>query len=82
MTTRPPQSQRRMPRKELVALLAPTLGVEKGAEVISTAASRLGYAGDDFDRAQALAVMDALAVGEDLVGIVAQFAKARLILLF
>jgi hypothetical protein len=71
-----------MPRTELVALLAPTLGVEKGAEVISTAATRLGFFGEDFDRAQALAVMDALAVGEDLVGIVAQFAKARIILLF
>jgi hypothetical protein len=71
-----------MPRNELVALLAPTLGVERGAEVIGMAAARLGYAGDDFDRTQALALMDALAGGEDLVGIVAQFAKARLYLLF
>lgn len=74
-------SQRRLKRSDLVALLAPTLGVEKGTEVIGMAASQLGYKDEDLDRAQALAVMDALAVGEDLVGIVAQFAKARLILL-
>ena len=50
--------------------------------VFFMAASRLGYLQEDLDRSQALAVMDSLAGGEDLVGIVAQFAKARLILLF
>jgi hypothetical protein len=82
MTTRGPASQRRLSKSQLVALLAPTLGMEKGAEVVGMAATRLGYLQDDLDRTQALAVMDSLANGEDLVGIVAQFAKARLILLF
>jgi hypothetical protein len=82
MSTRGPHSQRRLAKSQLVALLAPTLGIEKGAEVVGTAASRLGYLQDDLDRTQALAVMDSLANGDDLVGIVAQFAKARLILLF
>jgi len=80
--TRPLQSQRRLPKSQLIELLAPTLGMEKGAEIICMAAIRLGYLQDDLDRKQALAVMDSLAGGEDLVSIVAQFAKARLILLF
>jgi hypothetical protein len=80
--SRPPQSQRRLAKTQLVELLAPTLGMEKGAEVIGMAATRLGIFSEELDRTQALAVMDSLAGGEDLVGIVAQFAKARLILLF
>lgn len=81
MTSRSPTSQRRLAKAQLVALLAPTLGMEKGAEVVGMAATRLGFLHEDLDRSQALAVMESLAGGDDLVSIVAQFAKARLILL-
>jgi hypothetical protein len=64
----------------LVHLLAPRLGRERGREVLTDAAARLGMRPDQMDFAQAMELLDELAGAEGLVGVVAHFAKSRLML--
>src|SRR5258708_1318045 len=64
----------------LVDLFAPALGAEKSTSIVTTAASELGLAVNQLDMHSALAIIDRLAWSEGLVGVVAKFAKAQLIL--
>jgi hypothetical protein len=56
------------------------LGHEHGGEVLAEAAVRLGLQPEQVEFAQALELLDELAGSEGLVGVVARFAKARLLL--
>lgn len=72
----------RIERKQIVGLLAPTLGDEKSEEVVLAAVTRRQLPEETLDQQQALAVLEDLAAQHGLVGVTARFAKARLILLF
>lgn len=73
----------RLPRRTLIELLAQSLGQEKAEDVVTAAARDLGLpVFGDYNREQTLAVLERLAGMSGLVGVVARFAKARLILLF
>jgi hypothetical protein len=72
----------RVERKQIVGLLAPTLGDEKSEEVVVGAITRRQLPKDTLDQQQALEVLEDLAAQHGLVGVTARFAKARLILLF
>jgi hypothetical protein len=65
---------------EVVDLFAPALGVDKSTSLVSTAASELGLVINQLDTHSALAIIDRLAKHDGLVGVVAKFAKAQLIL--
>jgi hypothetical protein len=72
----------RIGRSALVQLLAPTLGMEKSREVVSSAAKELGLpdpASMTLDQAEAL--MNRLGTAEGIVGVVARFAVGRLVTL-
>jgi hypothetical protein len=69
-------------RHALVHLLVPSLGKERGDELVTATARRLGLAVEAFDKAQALALFDALAELPGIVGVAARFSKARVVLLF
>ena len=73
-------TSRRLPRAKLVGMLAESLGDEKANQVVSETASRLGFGLTDYDREQALSILEAMAGEPGLVGVVARFAKARVIL--
>ena|SRR5579859_895773 len=79
---RMPAAPHRVDRKQIVNLLAPTLGDEKSEEVVVAALSRRQLPLDTLDQKQALIVLEDLAAQHGLVGVTARFAKARLILLF
>ena len=74
-----PKSKRLL-RSELIRMLSETLGQEKAEEAVTGTARKLEIFGLDYDRAQALAILEHLANGPDIVGVVARFAKARVIL--
>jgi hypothetical protein len=70
----------RYSRAQLNALLGPALGDAKGLEAIATYAQKIGAGGDTFTRAQALEMLELMAQVEGVLGTVARFAKARLLL--
>lgn len=76
----PPPSGERIELRELVALLAPTLGTEKSEELVGAAMLMLGFPRGPIERRQALAILELSAKAEGIVGIASRFAKARLIL--
>ncbi|MFO0682411.1 MAG: hypothetical protein U0234_10185 [Sandaracinus sp.] len=61
----------------LVNMLAPAVGAERAAELVSDALATLGRDRRGLDRAGALAVLENLASRGGLIGTVARFAKAR-----
>jgi hypothetical protein len=65
---------------EIVDLFSPALGVDKSTSLVTTAASELGLVINQLDMHSALAIIDRLTKSEGLVGVVAKFAKAQLIL--
>jgi hypothetical protein len=65
---------------DVVDLFAPALGVDKSTSLVSTAAAELGLVINQLDTHSALAIIDRLAKHDGLVGVVAKFAKAQLIL--
>lgn len=71
---------RRLSRAKLVAMLAESLGQEKANQVVCDTASRLGLRASEYDREEALSILEAMAGEPGLVGVVARFAKARVIL--
>ncbi len=71
---------KRLLRSELIRMLSETLGQEKAEEAVTGMARKLEIFGLEYDRAQALAILEHLANGPDIVGVVARFAKARVIL--
>ena len=72
----------KLTRADLARHLSESLGEEKAAEVIAEAARALGYAVDEYDKQQTLQILERLAKQPGLVGIVARFAKVRIILKF
>jgi hypothetical protein len=62
----------------IVELLAPTLGWEKGAEMVASAQSRLGMSGSTLTYGQAGILLDELGRTPGMVGISARFARSRL----
>ena len=69
-------------RHALAHLLAPSLGEEKGDELVAATARRLSFGVEAFEKAQALAIFDALSEMPGIVGVAARFSKARVVLLF
>ena len=68
---------RTIPKDAVVALLASALGHEKSDEVVLATAHELGVAGATWTGSEVLAIMEALAKSEGLVGVVARFALTR-----
>ena len=64
-------------RAELVLALAPSLGDEKSAEVVTAALDKLGFDGQVLEPTQVDAVLDLLAGEQGLVGVAARVAKQR-----
>jgi hypothetical protein len=62
---------------ELVAYFAPTVGAERGAELVREAARELGWTAETLDDARAEAVLDRLATRAGIVGVTARFAAQR-----
>jgi hypothetical protein len=73
-------SKERHKRADLVALFRSAIGEATGDKVVSSAASRLGLSIDSFTLDEALAVLEQVATEPGLVGIIARFAKTRIIL--
>lgn len=69
-----------MNRDELIAKLASSVGIDKAKEVVNGTASKLGLGAGDFDRENALKLLEALAQMPGLIGTVARFLKVRVIL--
>ena len=65
---------------DVCALLAPSLGEEQAREVVAKYAAALHLPPEAFPRKDALDLLDAMAVEAGVVGVVARFAKARLLL--
>jgi hypothetical protein len=72
----------RLPLHEIVKLLAATLGTEKAGDAVAAALAHFEVAEGPMDRTQALALLDHIAREPGIVGVVARFAKARVILRF
>ena len=72
----------RMDRADLGRHLGESLGREKAEELVGDTARALGIQGDSYDKAQTLRILEQLAGSAGLVGIVARFAKVRIILQF
>jgi hypothetical protein len=71
----------RLSEQELIDILAPSLG-EEAAELVRGAAKQLGLAPGGFDRSQALAVLDTLAIKGGLIRYVSTYGKSRVLLRF
>ena len=67
---------------EAAALLEHTLGSEKSSEVVASAMQSLGISDGRLVREKAVAVLEVIAKGQGIAGVVGRFAKARLILKF
>jgi hypothetical protein len=78
----PSSAARRLPRSELVALLAHSLGRERSEELITAAARKLRIDAAAFNRDEALRILAELAATPGVVGVTAKFAKARCVLRF
>ena len=70
---------RRLSRTQLVEMLAESLGAEKASQVVAEATARVGITANEYDREQALRLLEAMTMEPGLVGVVARFAKARVI---
>lgn len=62
---------------DVAGMLAQTLGQEKSAEVVGSAATTLGYRGPLLTREQMVGLLDYLSGAQGLVGIAARFALRR-----
>jgi hypothetical protein len=80
------QAKYRLPRSELLRQLGDSVGAEKTEEMMAAvhaAAIRHGVQdASDYDREQTLVLLEDLARSDGLIGIVARFAKVRMILKF
>src|SRR4051794_39413115 len=68
----------RVARQEIVALLAPTLGLEKSEEVVVGAMRGLGLPLDAVEQDDVFAILDILGRVAGLIGVAARFARGRL----
>ena len=71
-----------MPRAELVTVLGASLGQEKSLDAIVGACARLGLRTESYTLDETMRILEILAGSPGLVGTVARFAKARVILKF
>jgi hypothetical protein len=67
---------------DLAALLTSAVGTDQARDIVLDAARKLGLPSDRLEKAQAMALLDHLAVEPGMVGMCARFGKARLILRF
>ncbi len=67
---------------DVAALIASAMGTDRAREIVLDAARCLGLPPDRLDKAQAMALLDHLAIEPGVVGLCARFGKARLILRF
>ena len=73
----------RLARSELVRQLAESLGAEKAQAAVDDVAAAAGLGGIvEFNRDETLVILERMAAAPGLVGIVARFAKVRIILRF
>jgi hypothetical protein len=70
----------RIPRSELVDLLASSLGAKKAEHVVSEAAGELELVDGELPLDVALSLLDKIAEEPGIVGISARFARARAVL--
>jgi hypothetical protein len=75
-------SEKTRPRRDLVKLLASSVGVEKARECVTGAAHELGLASEELTQRDALSVLEHIAGQPGIVGITARFAKSRVHLLW
>jgi hypothetical protein len=66
--------------KELLALLAPSVGEDKAHDAIVHAAKTLSMSVTELTREQAVQVLDLMANSVGLLGVAARFGKARFLL--
>lgn len=76
----PPIGPARVRLKDLVRMLAPSIGEARGEEVVRETATKLGLEGLDMSHDQALELLEVLAKEAGVVGVTARFAKARMLL--
>jgi hypothetical protein len=69
-----------MALSELEDLFAPTVGVEKARSLLHTSCLRLSVGAGPYSRTDALAIVDGMTDEDGLVGVVARFARARILL--
>ncbi len=67
--------------ENVVSLLAATLGREKSVQLVSEVMGSLGLSGVELPKEQAIAVLNAIAKRDGLVGITARFAMAKVMLM-
>jgi hypothetical protein len=65
---------------DLKGLLAPSLGEEKAREAVAEYAKTLGLSSATLSRADAVTLLEAMSRASGLLGVVARFAKVRLLL--
>ena len=68
------------PPVDILALLTPAIGYEKARDVVHGAAKELGVSADGCDRETALALLEIIGRTEGIVGVVARFARTRVLL--
>jgi hypothetical protein len=66
--------------EEIIALLAPALGDSVARDTVTRYAANLGAVSSQLTRAQATAMLESMSQANGTLGVVASFAKARLIL--
>lgn len=65
-------------RRELVKMIAGTIGDHKATEAVVAACAAVGIWAEDLTWEQALAVLGRIAETPGIVGITARFAKSRM----
>lgn len=70
----------RIDKAHLITFFQASLGQTKAEEVLEQAAAELGINLDDMSRDTALGVLDAITKQPGIVGVVARFAKTKLLL--
>lgn len=68
---------RSLSTRELIALLAPTVGQEKSREAVLGAARRLGLEGDTLALEEALSILDHLAANAGILAVASRFVRER-----
>lgn len=76
----PPSAPSRVRVKDLVRMLAASIGDVKGEEVVKATLARLSLSESEVSRDEALEVLEILAKEAGVIGVTARFAKARMLL--
>lgn len=76
----PPSSPSKVRVKDLMRMLAASVGDAKGEEVVKATLARLSLTESEVTRDEALEVLEILAKEAGVIGVTARFAKARMLL--